>query len=461
MKNKDNNERLKSNNNFIRSVGVLVGGTAFAHGITALALPVLSRLYTPADFSALAVFTSILSIIAVAACLRFDIAIALPDLDKDAFTLLVISLLCALILALLLTLFIALFTDEISRWFNQPKLQAYLWLMPLGVFLTGSYSALQSWFIRNKAFSLIARNRVMQSAAASGTQAGLGMLNAGIFGLLIGYIMNTGAAFVLLGYRVIRHQKKMLLGVSWKDMQSMVIEYQRYPKYSTLEALTNSAAIQVPIIMIAALAIGPEAGYVAMAMYVIQAPMSLFGTAIAQVYISRAPSEHREGNLHEFTAGILGGLLKTGVGPLICIGILSPIAFPFIFGSQWTRAGHLTAWMTPWFIMQFLVSPISMALHVTGRQRTALIIQNVGFIFRVLSVWIASLWFKNGIAETYAISGFLFYFGYLLIIIKLTRIKKIAFNNEIKKATKPIIIWFLFSIAISLLINKLLIANIN
>ena len=64
-------------NTFIRAVAVLVGGSAIAHGITAVALPVLTRLYTPADFSVLAVFSGILSVVSVAACLRFDIAVSI------------------------------------------------------------------------------------------------------------------------------------------------------------------------------------------------------------------------------------------------------------------------------------------------------------------------------------------------------------------------------------------------
>jgi O-antigen/teichoic acid export membrane protein len=452
MNNKESHGSNKPHSNFIQAVGVLVGGTALAHGITALALPVLSRLYSPADFSMLAVFTSLLSIISVAACLRFDVAVAMPDRDKDAFALLALSLLCAFTLALFLLLLVLLFSEQISAWFNQPKLSNYLWLIPLGVFLAGCYSAIQSWLIRKKEFPMIARNRIVQSAAAAGTQVGLGMAGFGIFGLLLGYVMNTGAACVLLGHRIVRHEKEMLRSVSWLGMRSMAVEYQRYPKYSTIEALTNSAAIQVPIIMIAALAVGPEAGYITMAMYVIQAPMSLFGTAIAQVYLSRAPAEHREGKLREFTTEILTGLLKTGVGPLIFVGMTSPVAFPIIFGDQWTRAGHLVAWMTPWFIMQFLVSPISMALHVVGHQKAALNIQNFGFAFRVVTVWIAAMWFKNGIAEAYALSGFVFYLIYLITVVKLLKIEIFDIKSKMLKAIFPMIVWFLSGIVLWLVV---------
>ena len=40
---------------FVGAVAVLVGGTALAHGTTALALPLLSRLYSPADFGLLGI----------------------------------------------------------------------------------------------------------------------------------------------------------------------------------------------------------------------------------------------------------------------------------------------------------------------------------------------------------------------------------------------------------------------
>lgn len=63
---------------FIRLIGILVGGTAFAQALMVLVLPLLTRLYTPEDFNVLAVYASILSIISVAACLRLEITVPLP-----------------------------------------------------------------------------------------------------------------------------------------------------------------------------------------------------------------------------------------------------------------------------------------------------------------------------------------------------------------------------------------------
>lgn len=413
-------ERVAGRGGFLRSVLVLVGGAAFAHAITALALPILTRLYAPADFSTLAVFSSLLSIGAVAACLRFDIAIPMPGRDSEAFNLLVLAIGSAAVVSVIAGVVVSLAPSWLPELMGRLDLQPYLWLLPIGILLAGAYSALQTWFVRDKEFSLIARSRVAQSTASAGTQIGMAGFGLGPIGLLFGYLLNTGSACLILGYRLLRHEsfRKNVEDVTCSSLKRAWSDYSRFPKYSTWEALANSAAIQAPVIMIAALAVGPEAGYLLLAMSVIQAPMALFGNAIGQVYLSRAPEEYREGRLDGFTTDILCGLIKAGVGPLLAVGILSPVVFGAIFGEGWERAGWLVAWMTPWFIMQFLAAPISMAIHVTGHQRAVFFLQMFGLILRVSAVLVAAQFSTAPVSEAYAISGAFFYTIYLWLVLR-------------------------------------------
>lgn len=412
-------ERLTTQGGLLRSVAVLVGGTAFAHAITALALPVLTRLYSPADFSVLAVFASVLGVISVAACLRLDVAIALPESDQTAFDLLVLALVCAAGVAMMCGAVVLFAPAWFASTIGRTDIEPYLWMIPVGVLLAGAYSALQNWFVREKQFTLIARSRVVQSGASAGTQIGMSGLTSAPAGLLMGYLLNTGSACIGLGYRLLRQQRTRRNGhgMSVARLKQAWKDHDRFPKYSTWEALCNSAAIQVPVIMIAALAAGPEAGYLLLAMSVIQAPMSLFGTAIGQVYLSRAPQAYRDGQLPSFTRQVLGGLIKAGVGPLLLMGALSPFLFGFVFGEGWERAGVLVAWMTPWFVMQFLASPISMAMYITGRQRSVFFLQVSGLAFRTLAVWLAAQMPDTPMAEAYALSGVIFYALYLFLIL--------------------------------------------
>ena len=426
---------------FVRSVGVLVGGTAFAQAITVLVLPLLTRLYTPIDFSLLAVFASILAIISVVACFRVEIAIPLPESDADAANLLALALCLSSVVAVMTGFFVWWFSTQIADLVGQPALRFHLWLLPLGVWLASGYAAVQFWATRKKRFGIIAKTRMTQAIGGSGTQVGLGWALFTPLGLLLGQVINSGAGFFGLGRNILREDRAVVRQISWAGMRQMLIRYDRFPKYSTFEAFANSASAQLPVIIIAALSVGPEAGYLMLAMRAMAAPMGLIGGAVSQVYLSRASEEMRSGRLAPFTSQVIGGLAKSGVGPLIFAGIVSPVAFPVIFGVEWLRAGELVAWMTPWFVMQFLASPVSMTLHVTGNQHVALNLQLFGLALRVGAVLLAGYWTPSYVVEVYAISGFIFYTAYLCVVAKLSGIKAYDLYAVVKKGFKAILAW--------------------
>jgi O-antigen/teichoic acid export membrane protein len=426
---------------FLSSVGVLVGGTGFAAAISAVMLPILTRLYTPQDFSLLAVLTAMISIMSVVACLRFDIAIPIPEHDNEAANILALAMVSVFAVVIVLSGVLFAMPATVLARFRQPNLGYNLWIVPVGVAAVAITSALQYWLVRKKDFHAIARNRIAQASAAAATQLSFGGLNGMALGLVLGPTVGSSAACAGLAYRIARTEKNLFKRVSWRQMQSAFLGYHRFPKYSTLEALSNSAGIQLPIIMIAALAHGPEAGFLSLAMFIIQAPMGLLGTAIGQVFLSRAPQEHRLGQMGIFTTGILGGLLKVGVGPLIFGGLLAPDLFTKVFGEDWRRAGILMAWMTPWFVMQFLASPVSTALHVVNRQRAALLLQLFGVVIRVAAVYGASLFATGAISEAYAVSGFVFYLVYLLVVLNVVGVSASGLLDESRKAAPWLIMW--------------------
>lgn len=430
-----------------RSVFVLVGGTAFGHVITALALPIATRLYSPAEFGVLAVFASVVSIVSVVACLRFDIAVPVGGTDKEAANLLVLAIVFALLISLAVGILVSIIPGNLLEQIGLAAITPYLWLLPLGILLAGAYSAFQGWQIRRGGFGLIARSRVGQSAAMAGGQIGFGVAGVVPLGLMVGHTLNTAVGCLVLGHRVFANETRLLVAINRESLRTTFHAFSRYPKYSTLEALCNSAAIQLPVIMIAALAIGPEAGYLTLAMSVMQAPMALIGNAIGQVYLSRAPDEYRKRNLGPFTVDTLGGLSRVGIGPLAFAGIVAPEGFAIIFGESWRRAGEIVTWMTPWFVAQFLSSPLSMAVHVTGHQRAAMSLQVFGLVIRVAAVWCASLIAKDFIVEVYALSGLVFYLGYIVTILMVVGASP---SMTLKKLTSGIsfaFVWIIFGFA--------------
>jgi O-antigen/teichoic acid export membrane protein len=405
----------------LRSIGILVSGTVIAQGITMAVMPISTRLYTPENFSSLSVFSSLMGILVVIICLRFDAAIVMPESDEDAANLFVLSIIIAFFVSLLLGFGMMIIPKSAYHALNEPGLLPYIWMLPLGVFIGGVYLAAQAWHVRRKRFSEIARNRVGQAIGAGAAQVGFGFAGIAPFGLIFSHIVNYGAGSIGLVAQIWRGDRSLLRTVSVRGMAKVARTYERFPKYSVWEGIANGLSNSAPIIIIAAMASGPEAGYLALSLFVLQAPMALLGNAVGQVFLSEAPKAHREKRLGQYTGEVLSGLTVAGIGPLIFAAIASPAIFGIVFGASWGRSGELVTWMAPWFFLQFLASPICNALHVTGNQRTMMIFHVIGMVLRVGGVLLAGFVAVDLISEVWAVTGWIFYAGYLATILFIVR----------------------------------------
>lgn len=451
IRNKIYNRLFKAG--FVQQVMLLTGGTAIAQILMIIALPFLTRIYTPEDYSVLAIYASILGVVSAISCLRLEIAIPIAESVDDAINLLALSLLFLTILSAGSIITIFLYSDAITDLIRQPKIKPYMWLLPLGMWFTGVYTALRFWATRKKNFRMIAKTRITQAFASIGSQIGFGIVGLTPVGLLIGQLISSSAGITVLARDLLKSETSKIKLINYRSLWNALRKYKQFPKYSMLEALCNNAGIQAPILIIAALALGPEVGYLALSTRVMAAPIQLLGGSIRQVYLSRAPEEFRQGTLAIFTAKVLKGLITTGIGPIIFIGVLAPIIFPLIFGEPWKRAGEIVRWMTPWFILQFLASPLSMALHVTNNQRNALFLQILGLTIRISAVLITFNISATYIVEAYALSGFLFYAIYLSLIIKVCGLSFQQLYSAFRSSFLIVLIWIVASVLILLAVN--------
>jgi O-antigen/teichoic acid export membrane protein len=435
--------KLMPRASFARNVGILAGGTALAQALSVLALPVITRLYTPEDFSVLAVYAALLGMIGVVACLRFEIAIPLPSDDFEAANLMVLGLFFTTIISALVFLLVILVPEQIANGLGLSALQTYLWLLPIGVWLTGAFGCVQYWATRRKQFSDIAQTRMTQSVGSLLVQVLL--TKTGPWGLLLGQVTSSGAGFIKLGKVAWSDMQAHKQHITRETLKSSFRKNSQFPKFSIFESLANVGTVQIPIIIIAATAIGPEAGFALLAMKATAVPLGLIGGSISQVYLSRASDELRAGKLPEFTQKIAVGLMGAGVGPLICIGIMASDLLPLVFGAKWGRAGEIVSWMTPWFILQFLSSPLSMALHVTGNQRLAMLNQGWGLVLRVGTTAWAAIYLNEYIVEIYSISGLLFYLGYFFIVLRVSGLTFFDVARSSKVQIKLIVVWVVFA----------------
>lgn len=383
--------RLLPRASFARSVGVLVGGTAGAQVLAVLAAPLLTRLYTPEDFGLLAVYASLLGLVAVIASLRYELAIPLPECDTEAANLVALSLLLVVVNTVFFGALTLLLRQPIANALGVPALAAYLWLLPLGVLAGGIYNVFNYWAVRSKHFGMIASTRVTQSLA--GLLIQLSTFKFGGIGLLFGQLVGQSAGSFKMVSHAIRSDGFKL--VSWSGIKQAARRYQRFPIFSTWEGFLNTAGLQLPPLLFAFL-FGPAvAGMYSLANRVLSLPLSLIGSAIGQVFFSSAADARRNGQLGPLVVQLHTRLAHIGLPPALLMMLVGADLFALVFGSEWRQAGEFAQWMVPWLYLVFVSSPLSTLFAIAEKQNQGLAFQILLLFARLMAIgigaWIGSL----------------------------------------------------------------------
>jgi O-antigen/teichoic acid export membrane protein len=379
---------------FAGDVLKLVSGTTFAQALSILIAPILSRLYAPDAFGTAAVFVSITGIISVVACLRYELAIMLPEQDEDAANLLAVSLSLALSIAGLSAVLIVLLHGPIVRLLNAPDLTPYLWLVPLGVLTNGVFLALNYWNSRTKHFGRLSIARISQSVVTSGTQLGMGVVGqAHAGGLISAGVLGSAVVTAVLGGQIWRDDQQLFRGnVRLGRMSDGLRRYRKFPLLDIWGALLNSVSWQLPVLMLSVLFSQTVVGYYAFANRLIQLPMALIGGALAQVFFQRASEAHaKQTDLASVVEMVFRRLVALGLFPALLMTIVGRELFVVVFGQNWAEAGIYVQILGLWMFFWFISSPLSTLYVVLERQELGLILHVAILITRISSLAIGGL----------------------------------------------------------------------
>ncbi|MEM2676043.1 MAG: oligosaccharide flippase family protein [Candidatus Bathyarchaeia archaeon] len=362
----DQIKRLLPKGEFGRGVAVLTGGTALGQAVTVLASPILTRLYTPDDFGVLAVYSSILNVFSVIASWRYEMALPLPEKDELVINLVTLSLGIAGLMSLLMGLGVGLLGDHIVWWINAPILRSYLWLLPMGIFLVGSYQVFNYWAVRQKDFSVIAKTRLYQGIGSGFTQIVAGLLNIGPVGLLIGHILGQSAGLFTLALRFFKHYKITALNIN--NISFVARRYKRFPLLSVWPAFINSLGLQLPILALSGLYGAQVTGWFALTNRVFGVPLAIVSASTASVFVGQAAEYLRSGKkLDILFWKVIRQQSFIGI-PMLLFVPLSLTIFSSIFGQNWEQSGIYASVWIPAIVANFIASPTGGILDILERQ---------------------------------------------------------------------------------------------
>jgi O-antigen/teichoic acid export membrane protein len=397
-----------------------VTGTSSAQLILIAISPILTRIYSPEDFAVLALFAAFAQVIGVVATGRYELAIYLPDSEEKARKLIYLCLYLSAINAAITLVIVALFREEIARLWNMPDLAPWLWLLPLAIFLSGAFAALQAASIRSGFYRIIASANVLKAAFQAALQLGLGFLIAGPAGLVAGRAFASAAAALrMLPSTNIRFTTEAKL--PWPTIKTLLAEYKRFPGFSAPASLVNTTNANLMNFALPILLGATSLGLYSLAMRVLGAPIQQIAAPIGQVFMKEAAQEIRaQGNARK---SFLYGLAALTAFSIVLFGVLALIAesvFAFVFGEEWRIAGAYAVLLMPLFATRFIVSPLSNMANLTDNRHT-LFINLTLLLTGMIVLFIArhNAWEAEPLLQTMSLSLSAVYITYVPILYRL------------------------------------------
>ena len=140
---------------------IALQGTVIAQGIGFLFVPILTRIYSPADFGTYQLYFSIVSLLIVAASLRYEYALLRAQRGLEEGAVLHLCLILTLLLALVAGISFGLFATKLPQFEQLPEHSILIILLSL-VF-GGIYQFLSFVFLRVQRLQTIALAKICRS----------------------------------------------------------------------------------------------------------------------------------------------------------------------------------------------------------------------------------------------------------------------------------------------------------
>lgn len=332
-------------------------------GLVLLATPLITRLYDPVEIGMVGLCVAFLTVAAVVASLRYDVAIGIADSPAERDQLLLLC--CVLTLPVGAICAVTLSGFILAKLFGFGILPqwASLAMFVLAV-ATGALSAIRFWYVARHDFAGIAGALVRQGIGRAvvpllAAPLGWGGLLAGeAAGRLLGVggLLRTAAP-------ALREARR----AGFRALRACFVRYRQFPLTFLPSAFIEVTSASLPLPLVASTFGIQLAGQFALAQRMILAPSLLIVASLGDVYQARfieaaradPDSVRRLLRVHAVRLALLA------VAVYAPIALVAWFSFGWVFGAVWQPAGVLAAALCPAAITGVLTNPLSRAMLVS------------------------------------------------------------------------------------------------
>ena len=372
----------------LRHIATVLRGAVLAQGIGVLALPVLTRCFSPAAFGHLQFYQSILLMLLVFATLRLEVALLKAENPLELAAVLKLCFVINFGMTLIIAVASFLF-DAFGRRFGAPPLPFPAIVLPVAFAIAGTAQYLGFLVLREQRYGVSSNGRVAQAATYSASALAIGATapvdNGIVFADLAGRVLNMGW---YVGWLL--RQKGLLGPARGIDMRRALHKFRQFPLVSTPGALINTVGGTVTPLLIFGVFSPEVSGQFALVDRSVGLPVALVVTAVAQVFSAQFARSLREeeGSAKAQFRAMVRWLASLAILPTIVVVLVAPAFFRIVFGPQWSPAGDFARVLAPAYFLTLVAGSVNMTLTVLGHQFRQMAWET-GRLVLVVMIWIA------------------------------------------------------------------------
>jgi len=356
-----------------RNVGSVLTGTVLAQIIPVAGSLVIARQYAPTEFGVFSAWLGIALLLGVVLTGRFETALAIVP-DGEPRRLAVLSTLATTALAACVAAVVCGISVQLVPVIADHLSPSMVILLIPTALAIASAQTWQSWAAAEGRYRQLSAMRIAQAAAVTAGQIAIGALNTSATALALAHAAGVIAGLALSIYLMPpglfpRNQASQTVLNFWR-------QHHRFPTLSLPADAINTAAAQLPVLLVAGRFGADMAGLLAMTMRILGAPIGLLGKSVLDVFKRHAATSYRErGECRADYVRTFRVLAIASLGFCVVMASVSEPFFALAFGENWRGAGTIAVWLLPLFALRFMASPLSYIVYIAGKQHVDLVWQ--------------------------------------------------------------------------------------
>lgn len=364
---------------FVRNTLKLSSSSVILMFLPLLVTPILSRLYTPADYGDWGVFSSVLYIVTAFVFLSYENTIVKTNDEKEVPSLITLCLMVLLLVSF--GVFIVFKGGALLGIDFFVTFPSFPLLIPIIVF-SALYTLLSNISNREKNYNAMAATSIVNGISQAVLRILFGVYPIIAYGLIVGNLLAQALATIILIICLSRFIMKYAFNtVTWKSVKAAAVKYKKFPLFDAPARFIEFAIGNLAIIILAQFWQKEDIGCFSMVTQFVLIPITIIGSAMGNVYYREiSENAQNEEALSRATTRVGKINFVLSVLPILFLSLGGDRLFVMFLGGKWDNVAPMSLCMVLFSVPVILSEPLLPIFRTLEKQEIRFKINAINFV---------------------------------------------------------------------------------